>query len=208
VACNVICVSREAGAGGEQVARLVASELGFAYVDEEIVLAAATSAGLDPGTVADEERRRSLARRVLDSIAAGGADLSAFGAAVPLPSDDWSAEIRSFIREAVMQAAARGDVVIVAHAASFAIGPQPSALRVLVAASPAARANRLGEQDGLSEGDAARTVKASDAARRDYLKRFYDVDRELPTHYDLVLNTDALGVERAAEIVAHAARLG
>ncbi len=208
MACNVICVSREAGAGGEQVARLVATELGFAYVDEEIVASAAASSGLDPAAVADEERRRSLARRVLDAIVSGGADMSAFGGAVPLPADDWNAEIRSFIREAVTQAAGRGDVVIVAHAASFAVGPRPSVLRVLVAASPAARAGRMGEQDGLDEGAATRTVRESDAARADYLKRFYDVDRELPIHYDLVLNTDALGVERAARIVVEAARIG
>ena len=39
----------------------------------------------------------------------------------------------------------------------------------------------------------------------DTLKRFYDIDHELPTHYDLVLNTDALSVEDAAELIVHSA---
>jgi cytidylate kinase len=47
-------------------------------------------------------------------------------------------------------------------------------------------------------------VKDADAARRDYLKRFYGVDEELPTHYDLVVNTDVLSVERAADLIAQA----
>jgi cytidylate kinase len=37
------------------------------------------------------------------------------------------------------------------------------------------------------------------------LKRFYEIDEELPTHYDLVVNTDVLTVEQAAELVSRAA---
>ena len=48
-------------------------------------------------------------------------------------------------------------------------------------------------------------MKDSDAGRRDYLKRFYDVGEELPPTYDLVVNTDALSVELAAELVVRAA---
>jgi cytidylate kinase len=48
-------------------------------------------------------------------------------------------------------------------------------------------------------------VKQSDSARRDYLKRFYDIGDELPTHYDVVVNTDALSAEQAAELVSVAA---
>ena len=47
-------------------------------------------------------------------------------------------------------------------------------------------------------------MKAEDAARRDYLKRFYGVDEESPTHYDLVINTDVLSVEQAADVVSQA----
>ena len=36
MACNVICISHETGAGGEEIGRLVADRLGFLYVDEEI----------------------------------------------------------------------------------------------------------------------------------------------------------------------------
>ena len=48
-------------------------------------------------------------------------------------------------------------------------------------------------------------MKDSDAGRRDYLKRFYEIDEELPTHYDLVVNTDVLTVEQAADLVSRAA---
>ena len=53
---------------------------------------------------------------------------------------------------------------------------------------------------------ARRTIAESDAGRAEYLKRFYRIDRELPTHYDLVVNTDTLSPEQAASIIEQAAR--
>ena len=76
---------------------------------------------------------------------------------------------------------------------------------MLVTASPATRALRVSEQAGVDIAKAERTVKAADAARRDYLKRFYDVAEELPTQYDLVVNTDGISLEEAAAFVAGAA---
>ena len=120
-----------------------------------------------------------------------------------LNSDD----IRALIRETIEQVAIRGNAVIVAHAASYAVTRGPEALRVFVAASPNTRSARVGNAEGLDEARAARAVKDSDAGRRDYLKRFYDVDEELPTHYDLVVNTDVLPIEQAVELVTKAALL-
>jgi cytidylate kinase len=114
-------------------------------------------------------------------------------------------DIRALIRETIEQTAARGNVVIVAHAASQALEPGQRTLRVLVTASPATRAGRVGAAGELDEGQAARMIKDSDEGRRDYLKRFYSIDREAPTDYDLVVNTDHLSAEQAAEIVARAA---
>ena len=58
----------------------------------------------------------------------------------------------------------------------------------------------------LSEGGAKKAVASSDRDRRDYLKRFYKVTEERPTHYDLVINTDVLDVQKAADLVVMAAQ--
>jgi cytidylate kinase len=207
VARTVVCISHAAGAGGEEVGRLVADRLGFLYVNEEIVARAAAKGGVDAADVADEERRKSLAARALNAIAQGGGETWALGATGPLGSSDElnSDDIRSLIRETIEQTAARGNAVIVAHAASYAIGQGDAVLRVLVTASPDTRATRVAEEEGLEQAEAARAVKKSDGGRADYLRRFYDVRDESPTHYDLVLNTDALSVEQAAELIRAAA---
>jgi len=203
---TVVCISHAAGAGGEEVGRLVAERLGFLYVDEEIVARAAAKGGVDAADVADEERRKSLAARALNAIAQGGGEAWALGAVGPLSSREEldSDDIRSLIRETIEQTAARGKAVIVAHAASYAIHGD-GVLRVLVTASPETRTTRVAEAEGLDQAGAARAVKESDAGRADYLKRFYDVREESPTHYDVVLNTDALTLEQAAELISQAA---
>jgi cytidylate kinase len=204
MARTVVCISHAAGASGEEVGRLVAERLGFLYVNEEIVARAAAKGGVDAADVADEERRKSLAARALNAIAQGGGEAWTLGAVGPLSSREEldSDDIRSLIRETIEQTAARGKAVIVAHAASYAIGHGDGVLRVLVTASPETRTTRVAEAEGLDQAGAARALKESDAGRADYLKRFYDVREESPTHYDLVLNTDALSIEQAADLIA------
>lgn len=200
---RVVCISHATGAGGEEVGRLVAERLGFLYVDDEIVARAAAKGGLGPKEVADEERRKSLVARVLEAIAQGGSEL---GSSIPLDGDELNSDdLRALIRDTIERTAARGNAVIVAHAASYAVPQGREALRVLVTASPQIRAARVGGAEGLDQAKAERAVKDSDAGRRDYLRRFYEVDDELPTHYDLVVNTDVLSVEQAAELVSQAA---
>ena len=204
--CSVVCISRATGAGGEEVGRLVAERLGYSRADEEIVAQAAASGGVGADEVASEEERRSLAARLLEAMGQSGAEAWALGATPHFrPAELTSLDLRGLIRRAIEETAERGDVVIVAHAASHALGPRPDLLRVLVTASTATRTARVAERLGLDEREAARAVKEADAARRDYLKRFYGIDNESPTQYDLVLNTDVLSYERAADLVAGAA---
>ena len=58
MAFRVVCVSGLDGAQMREVAQGVADGLGFALVDEEIVVRAASQAGVAPEVVADVEKRR------------------------------------------------------------------------------------------------------------------------------------------------------
>ena len=76
-------------------------------------------------------------------------------------------------------------------------------LRILVTGPPKVRARRLAGRRGAA--NAEDTVREAEKARADYLRRFHEVKRELPTHYDLVVNTDALSVDAAAAVITGAA---
>jgi cytidylate kinase len=203
MAKRVITISRARGALGEQVGEAVAQRLGLRVVDEEIVAQAAAKENVEPELVADAEQRKSLVQRILMGLAASGAEAYV----APVQSEILERErYRELIREAIVQTAAEGDVVIVAHAAAYPLAGQDGVLRVLVTGSPGVREGRLAQEEGVDAEEAEKIRKRSDGNRADYLRRFYDVDEELPTHYDVVVNTDQLTPEQAAAVVAAAAQ--
>jgi len=208
MARTLICISASDGAGGEEIAPLVARRLGLQLVDEQIVAWAAEQAGVTAEAVADVERRRSLIERLLDHLPQTAAGASAFTGYVPLDSAEPGPagdELRGLIRSAIEEIADRGSAVIASHAASLALSNRYDLLRVLITGSEEERRARFGKARGLSEREAEKLVARGDANRANYFKRFYGVGAELPTHYDLVLNTDRLSPEEAADIVVHAA---
>ncbi len=187
MAYRSVCISPTDGSGGEFVGPMVAEALGFHLLNAQIVTRAAEEAGVDPAAVVDAEGRQSLAARLIgrltDAGPSGAAGFTGHAAAVEDAGPDRDA-LRDFIRTVIWEAGERGDSVIVTHAASYALASRSDVLRVLISASPETR----------------------DAGRADYLKRFYGIDSELPTHYDIVIDTGHLDPVAAAELIVSAAR--
>src|SRR5204863_6154765 len=101
----------------------------------------------------------------------------------------------------------QGNVVIVSHAASFALADRADVLRVLVTAPTDVRVARFQvAEGGVDAKKAAKLVADDDAGRARYLKDFYGVSQELPTHYDMVLNSQTMTPDSLAEVVVAAAR--
>lgn len=219
MAYRAVCVSRVTAAGGETIGRLLAERLGFTYVDDEVLSLAAEHAGVDPAVLASAEHYTGLLARLVDALvgALGTPPADAAGyfprdrdyylpdtsPPAPPPLDD----ARRLIQDAIVEIAKRGRVVIVAHAASLALRGQPDVLRVHVTASMPTRVRRAWLPNKLiTEEEHAQVLVESDRQRLKYLERFYDITEESPTHYDLVINTDALDVERAVAAVLAVAR--
>ena len=215
MAATVVCISQTDGSTGDLVGRDVASELGFRYVDQEIVVRAAEKAHVDRETILDAERRKSFVRRLLDALANSTVLLNdpltgmhgpAFVEIPDHPAGD--PEFRDVIRSVIGDLAEEGRIVIVSHAASMALTGAPHVLRVLVTASLPVRTERISHAGKWLDAAAARAaVRDADRNRQDYFRRFYDVEREEPTHYDLVLSTDILSEKQAASIICAAARI-
>jgi Cytidylate kinase-like family len=209
VAYPVVCISATDGAAGEEVAPLVADRLGFRLVDEQIVARAAQEAGVEPYVVADVEQRKSLVARVLENMPAAGvagAGLALVGPPPVLEATPAGDQLRGLIRSTIEEVAHRGDAVIIAHAASLALATEPDALRVLLTASPETRAKRMAAARDCGAKEAEKLVSRGDSNRADYLKRFYGIGSEQPTHYDVLVNTDRLAAEQAAAVIVHAAQ--
>jgi cytidylate kinase len=177
-------------------------------VDEEIVQQAAESNGVSVEELADTERRTKVIDRLVRNLAVAG------GAAGLMTAGAGTAELggladpkslRSLIQKSIHETAERGDVVIVSHAASYALAGRRDVLRVLVTASPGTRTGRAAQEGSLDDKKAAKAVADGDVERAAYLKRFYNVGDERATHYDLALNSDSLSIELMSDLVVRAA---
>ena len=195
---RAIALSQVDGAGGESIGRELAQQLGFSYLNEAIVAQVARDHGVDPAIVVEAERRKSFFIRVAEMAARGGVDVA------PDPSlyvVDETDTVLSLIRDTLRDAADRGSVVLVAHAACYACAGRSDVLRVGVTAPLPARASRVASAFGITDKEAAKRLRRSDAGRASYLKRVYGVGRESPTDYDVVLNTERLAPDAAVGLI-------
>jgi hypothetical protein len=193
---SVVTIARTLSAGGEDIGRQLAAEFGLRYVDDEIIDRAAMLAGVTAEEMARAEMRKGLIERIFESFAhtGVGAGVAATSTLSGIPGYE------KLIVDVIHQTAAAGNAVIVAHGAAIALGDTPGVLRILVTASPSTRKARL-VAEGNSNSSAQKKVEESDASRAAFFRRFYKLDYEDATHYDLVINTDHLSFAEAAALV-------
>lgn len=207
MASKAVSISRTMGAHGEEVGRLVAKALEFRYIDNEIITQAAERAGVSPDVVAENEKTQPLLTRILEMIAKAPTEPDMMVEQATHPVNLTSA-YEDLIEQVIVETGQQGNVVILAHGASIPLAEVPNVLRVLVTASAATRADRIATDRDIEPKDAEKAVKDSDKERERYFERIYELNRELPTHYDLVVNTDTLTTEQAAQIITGATKVG
>ncbi|MBC5763774.1 AAA family ATPase [Ramlibacter albus] len=204
---KAICISRAIWTRAETIAANVARELGYRCIDEEILTVAAEKRNLSAAEVADSEKRKGVLQQFVDDIRRGGVgemiNYIPGQRTLPTAADD----VRVVIRDAILETVDAGNVVIVAHAASYAAGSRKDVLRVLITGSPMARATRwVAQSNGKGIREAQETIAESDEARASYIRRFYGVEHEAPDDYDLVVSTDKLTPESITQLILQAAR--
>jgi cytidylate kinase len=217
VACSVVTVEAAAGSQAQEVAKLAAQQLGFRYVDDQIVAVAASRAGVGRRELERAGTSTAILRRLLAALTealtwTSGPGLYAYavpGHAQKLsspPQASREARHRSLIQEAIFEVAHGGDTVILGHGANILLAGTTGVLRVFITGSPRVRVHRYAGAEKLAESKATGRVARADRGRQGYLRRLYGVDEELPSHYDLIISTDVLSPQSAALIVAQAAR--
>ena len=203
----IITISRQYGAGGSEVARRVAAALQWRVVDNELVEAVASRAGLPAADIAErEERVPSFAERLARTLAASTPELFAArvpGGTVPkLPETD----LVRITETVVAELAERGRVVLVGRAAPAVLALERDSLHLQLVAPRPFRIQAAVERLGVSPEDAAKVVDETDSMRARYLRQYYRRDWYDPVNYHMVLNTGALGLDGVTEVIVAEAR--
>jgi len=181
----VVTVSRQLGSGGTYVAMLVARELGYEYLDRQLILAAANRAGAPEVALAQIDEYGLL--RLMPAAEAHSAYLRA-------------------VATIMLEAAERGNAVIVGRAGQVVLRGVAGVLHVQVVAPIEHRIAAVMRRQNTDKASAERLVHTADRRRLNYLRRNYNADWLDPRLYDLVINTGTLQPQMAARIVVDAVR--
>jgi len=179
-----ITVSRKMGTHGSEIARRVASELGYRFYDTEAINQMAQELGVLESIREVDEKTPPLIQRIFSQR----------------PVIDLER-----LYSVIYELATRGDAVFLGRGSHLLLREFPCALHVRVTASPESRIRTLLDQ-GFTREAAARAIKRSDDERSGVLKFAFGVDWEDPARYDIVLNMDKLSVNLAVSTVLHMVR--
>lgn len=208
----VITIGRQFGAGGATVGRMLADRLGTDFLDSQIIDEVAHRLQVPKEEVeAEDEHPGSLLARLL--VALGSAtsepmippEATAWTPPNAGPTFDTRKAVLSITQHVIQEAARAGNVVIVGRGGAYILANHPGALHVFLRAAEAVRVKVVMARFKMStEDEARRKLKQADENWTAYIKQVYGHDRNLPGHYDLVLDTGRLGYDATVEAIVTA----
>jgi hypothetical protein len=182
-----LLISREKGAGGNAVAQLVGRRLGWQVFDDKIVDEIAKKAHVSRQLIESlDERDREKIHDIIGRLLK--------------PQQIGESGYLTYLKQVVLTLGHQGDVIIVGHAAQYIL-PGRFALNMRMVAPIEARIRRTADKARLSLDAARVEVERTDRERVRLVRRHFGHNAADPLAYDLTINTAAINLEAAAEIV-------
>jgi hypothetical protein len=176
--------------------------LGWTLIDNEFVDEVARRAGLPPEEVARlDESAPGLLERLARTLAGGSPEMFVSTGGSPPLVEIEEETIVKMTERVIAEAANEGRAVLVGRGAQVVLAMRPNALHVYVVASKPFRKKIAVERLGVDPANAEKIMAETDARRDQYVKSQYGRDRQDLTQYDLVLNSERLGFDGAADVI-------
>ena len=179
-----ITFSRKMGAKGTEIAKLVGKELHYNFYDTEAIEGTAREMGFLDDIREIDGKAPSFLKRL------------------------FSHRPEIFLERlyaVIYEMASRGSAIFLGRGGNMLFRPIPCALHVRVIASRETRVRNLLEK-GFESEHALIAMEKSDRERESFIRFAFGRDWDNPELYDLVLNTDNLTVNAAADSVISIAR--
>ncbi|MEE8046784.1 MAG: cytidylate kinase-like family protein [Dehalococcoidia bacterium] len=230
---SVITIEGRLGAGGPDLGRMVAKELGVDFVDRLMLADIAKRVGATVTALADQESRvPSLANRFAQAIqrmlhrsaVAGMGGDPYFGPGIeqllarpysemeeaPHTSAE-EVDEQHFIdtaKEVIKDLAEIGSVVLLGRGGAAILQDNPVVLRVGVVAKMEDRVMRVQQQMRLETTEAAESlIEHADLAQHRYFERAFDSSPIDPFLYHFMWNTSDVSLDYAAQVTVDAAKV-
>ena len=195
----VITISRQFGAGGITLGKMVAEKYGYTFADTEIIKMVAEMANVSTHFVNTVEKE------------AGGKFSKFISKTVskPLVGRILKDE-RGYIDEEIYldylvliiaQMGDDGNVVILGRGSQYILNDLPDAYHILLIDTFENRVRFMQKNYDLSQGRATQAVKTEDKRRLNLYKKLGKTDYDNPDLYHLVLNMSRISLDKALELI-------
>ena len=197
----IVTISREYGSGGRLVGEQVASRLGIAFYNRNLIDLTAKRSGLAEDYIVEWEERISSrfiwAPIVSTRGPAGGQQMRSY----------YSNEDRMFaIQSDIIREAAEKSCVIVGRCADYVLREYPDCIRVFIRSDMGHKLARLAKEYGIDPGKAAETAAGTDRGRANYYRRYTNVRWGDSKQYHLTIDSGLFGIEHAADMIVKGVR--
>lgn len=194
---RIVTIAREYGSGGSAVAERVAQRLGIPCYNRQLIEKTAALTGYTPAAV--EQREQNIATSKLW-------ELIFTDKSIP-PSMHASKDDIIFVEQSrtIRELAQERSCVIVGRLANWILKDREHVVRVFVTSDCDTAVSRVAEREGLSEEEAARKTSRTNSGRANHYWQYTGGQWTDAHNYDIVVNTDRIGIEGAADLICRAA---
>lgn len=197
---SVITLSRQMGSGGTYLGYLLAKELGFKYVDREILRLAAQYLKTDVGWLAGFEGRSSgLLVNILRGFALGTPETTI---PYPLSRPVYDRELFTIECKIMNDMADLHNVVIIGRGGFHALRDRPGVTRVFIHAPLDFRIKRLMKVQNITNIRQARAdIEESDQSRAKFIRDMVGVNWTDSLNYHVSIDSSRVSFEASVEMI-------
>ncbi|HEY8794194.1 MAG TPA: cytidylate kinase-like family protein [Gemmatimonadaceae bacterium] len=200
---ELLTVSREFGAGGSDVARLLGARLNWPVLDDDVACRCAKRLHMDTAAV---ERLREHSPTLLARLSA-----ALLVSPPEAPGIDFSNMLRidaiaEAALESITEAAQTLPLIVVGFGSQCIFAKWPNAIHARLVAPLETRVARLRARFGWDASTAAAKAREMEDIRRRYVQRYFHRDVLDPLLYDVQINTGRTTIEEAAAILEQLVR--
>ena len=195
---RIITISREYGAGGLPVGRMVAEKLGIPFYDKKLVEHVAEESGFAPKFIEEHGEHSPSGSMFSYAFAPQGVP----GVMNGLSTSDYLWNVQCNV---ILQLAEKGPCVIVGRNADYILKDRKDVLNVFLHADIPHRVERVLEANPDEKNPEGR-IAARDKRRRLNYQHYTGRTWAMSQNYHICLDTSVLGSEQCAEIILNAVK--
>lgn len=191
---KIICIGREYGSGGSEIAAALGAALGLSVYDKDLLRLACDSGGVSEKKLKKSEERAT--NPFLYETVHEGSDYTCWG----LPTSEALFRLQS---QEIRRLAKKENCIFVGRCADVVLKDSHSdILSVFICAPTEFRIQRKMQQEELSHLRAKSIVRKMDLQRMKYYNHYTGRSWGSRENYDMYINTQETGIENAVEQIA------